>query len=172
LRDNRAQPVRPCRGEPESRSSFSGSKLSAWSHLNTDEYGSQQQIAVFLQIPLGYHLGVSKNTTTPVRLTPEQDAILKAVAAACGVKEADVARWAVEALGDYWNHHGKRLLLPLRFTETFRVTTIQPDRLVLTEPPLRAESKQAQPGGRHKMNKPRRTPTVPAQSRSTHGTIS
>lgn len=64
-----------------------------------------------------------------MRFSDEQDAVLKRIAGACGVKEADVARWAVEALGDYWTHHGNRLLLPLRFHETFFVYQTAPPRL-------------------------------------------
>jgi hypothetical protein len=67
---------------------------------------------------------VAKTEAKPIRFSEGQNAILKRVAAACGVGEADIARWAVDALGDYFEHHGNRLLLPLRFHETFSVVTL------------------------------------------------
>ena len=52
-----------------------------------------------------------------------------------------VLSWAISALADYVDHHGGRLLLPLRFQETFSVTTVDPRKpLVLHEPPLQSGS--------------------------------
>jgi PAS domain S-box-containing protein len=81
---------------------------------------------------------VAKTNTTPVRFTEGQADILKRVANACGVNTQDVARWAVDALGDYWSHHGERLLLPLRFHETFYVYQAGPPRLPAPPKTLRA----------------------------------
>lgn len=81
-------------------------------------------------------MDVPKRTTTPIRFSEGQDAAVKRIAEACGVKEAEIVRWAVEALSDYWQHHGGRLLLPLRFHETFSVITLDPQKpLILREPP-------------------------------------
>lgn len=49
------------------------------------------------------------------------------------MKEAEIVRWAVEALQNYFYHHGERLLLPLRFHETFYVYQAQSPRLPINE---------------------------------------
>lgn len=67
---------------------------------------------------------MAKTEPMPVRFSEKQSAILKRVSAVCGVSEAEVARWAVDALGDYFTHHGDRLLLPLHFYETFSVVQL------------------------------------------------
>lgn len=67
-----------------------------------------------------------KTEPLPVRFSEAQSAILKRVSTICGVSEAEIARWAVNALGDYFQHHGERLLLPLRFHETFFVYQVSP----------------------------------------------
>lgn len=76
-----------------------------------------------------------KNEPSRVRFSEEQNAILKKIAAACDVTEVTVARWAVEALGAYWQAHGERLLLPLDFRQRF---TVRSEPLVLHEPPTPA----------------------------------
>jgi hypothetical protein len=68
---------------------------------------------------------VRKANAVQYRLTEEQKQIVTEIAKSTGVEEADVVRWAVQALGDYYRHHGNRLVLPLRFTETFSVQTIR-----------------------------------------------
>lgn len=80
---------------------------------------------------------MAKTDSIPVRFTQGQAAFLKQIAAACQVGEQDVARWAVEALGAYWEAHGQRLLLPLDFRQRFTVQIEPPT--ILFEPP-RAES--------------------------------
>lgn len=97
-----------------------------------------------------------KKGATSVRFSETQNAILKEIANACDVKDVDVARWAVDALGDYFRHHGKRLLLPLRFHETFSVVTIDPTKpLVLFEPP-RAQRESVREAARGKTSTARR----------------
>lgn len=94
-----------------------------------------RKIFAAIEKTLRYHLHVPKNEPSRVRFSDEQNAILKGIAAACDVSEVTVARWAVEALGDYWKHHQQRLLLPLRFHETFRVVTLpDPDTMILELP--------------------------------------
>lgn len=96
------------------------------------------------------------------RLSDEQDALVREIAAASrGVlKEVDVMRLALDALGDYWRHHGNRLLLPLRFHETFSVVTLDPTKpLVLHEPP-RARSEPARGAGEHRTRKSGHSPAV------------
>lgn len=55
------------------------------------------------------------------RFTEEQKRRVQEIAEASGLRRADIIRMAVQALIDYYDNHGNRLLLPLRFTETFRV---------------------------------------------------
>ena len=66
-----------------------------------------------------------KQKPTPVRFTEEQEGILKQIAEICRCKEVDAARWAVEALGQYFEAHGRRLLLPLNFSHSFEVYRIE-----------------------------------------------
>jgi hypothetical protein len=88
-----------------------------------------------------------KKGATSVRFSEKQHAILKRIAEACDVKDVDVARWAVEALGAYWSAHGGRLLLPLDFTQRFSVHS---ERMILEEPPVEPRSNRA--GGGNKTN--------------------
>lgn len=60
----------------------------------------------------------------PIRFTEEQRRSLREVAETCGLSETDVIRMAIQALVDHYRHHGNRLVLPLRFTETSRVHSL------------------------------------------------
>jgi hypothetical protein len=95
---------------------------------------------------------VAKTDPIPVRFTEGQAASLKRIAAACGVGEQDVARWAVEALGAYWQAHGERLLLPLDFSQRF---SIHSEPMILHEPPKPARAVDAD-----RMNKRTRRATA------------
>jgi hypothetical protein len=92
----------------------------------------------------------------PVRFTEGQAAALKRIAAACGVGYQDVARWAVEALGAYWEAHGQRLLLPLDFRQRF---TVRQEPMILQEPP-NAQPKSGHGAGSTRTNTPRRKATA------------
>lgn len=77
----------------------------------------------------------------PMRVSGKHKAIAQRIAKGLGVNQVDVVSWAIEALEQYYVHHGERILLPLRFHETFRVVSISaanksfPDHTVLEEPP-------------------------------------
>jgi hypothetical protein len=60
---------------------------------------------------------------------------------------------AINALAAHYEHHGKRLLLPLRFHETFSVTTIDPTKPLTLFEPERAEPRSNHVAGRSKMKK-------------------
>lgn len=97
------------------------------------------------------------------RLSDELDAFVREVSASSGgvLKEVDVIRLALNGLRDYWERHGKRALLPLRFDETFVVHQINlpaasPHNVTLTETtPPNLES-----GSRRLSSRPRRVQTA------------
>ncbi len=98
---------------------------------------------------------MAKTDPKPIRFTEAQANVLQEVAAACHVSEQDVARWAVQALGDYWSHHGKRLLLPLRFNETFRVNVMPlPGETVTLRMPPRAQQESGSVEDRDRTRRP------------------
>ena len=86
---------------------------------------------------------------SPIKASPKAKRALKRIAETFHVRQIDALDWAVEALDAYQVHHGGRLLLPLRFTETFQVQTIgaKPPTL-LYEPPAPPKS-----GGRAGLGK-------------------
>lgn len=89
----------------------------------------------------------------PIRIKPTSRKTAARVADDLGVSYIDVIEWAVDALGAYYEHHGKRLLLPLRFNETFSITILTAEKpLVLHEPP-HAQSESTRAAARSKKNK-------------------
>lgn len=98
------------------------------------------------------------------RLSDDHDALIREISSASGgaMKEVDVVRVALDALKDYWNHHGKRLLIPLRFNETFSITKIDPQQpMILREPP-RAKSESVGAADLGRTRKRGHQSTVPA----------
>jgi hypothetical protein len=72
----------------------------------------------------------------PIRVKRSSREAATRLANDLGVSYIDVIEWAMDALEKYYEHHGKRLLLPLRFNETFSITKIDPSKpLTLFEPP-------------------------------------
>lgn len=92
----------------------------------------------------------SRKQESPIKASARAKQTLKRLSKNLNVRQIDALDWAVDALADYYEHHGNRLLLPLRFYETFSITTIDPTKpLTLFEPP-RAESKSGSSGARGK----------------------
>lgn len=67
----------------------------------------------------------------PIRISPASKSTAKRIAEAIGAQHIQIVDWAVEALGHYFDHHRERLLLPLRFNETFFVYQAAPPLLEL-----------------------------------------
>jgi Ribbon-helix-helix protein, copG family len=57
----------------------------------------------------------TKKTTLSIRLDDEQLDKVKEIAAKFRVGEADVIRWAIDALVEYVAHHDGHLHLPIQF---------------------------------------------------------
>lgn len=71
-----------------------------------------------------------------VKIKRESKSSLERIAREIKAQQIDVLAWAVGALLDYYEHHGKRLILPLKFTETFKIYSLpDPQGLVLEQPP-------------------------------------
>lgn len=56
-----------------------------------------------------------KNTVTTLRFDDDQSAKLKALASKYKVTDAQIIRWALDALHDYVEAHGGRCMLPIDF---------------------------------------------------------
>lgn len=69
----------------------------------------------------------------PIRIKAGNKATAERIAAAIGVPYIQVVEWAVEALGEYFDAHKGRLLLPLDFRDRFTVHREGP--MILHEPP-------------------------------------
>jgi hypothetical protein len=89
------------------------------------------------------------------RLNDEQDALVREISSASrGVlKEVDVVRLAIDALGDYWRHHKGRLMVPLDYRESFTVIAapLAPQPMILHEPPSRVRPELVRPVEHSKM---------------------
>jgi hypothetical protein len=85
----------------------------------------EKSLFIFGSKKLSY-LRMSGSREKPVRIRQAHKTTVEKIAGATGVTYQEVIGWAIDALGDYYEHHGKRLLLPLRFTETFRVYQMNP----------------------------------------------
>lgn len=60
---------------------------------------------------------MGKTTPISVRLEDDQHAFVQALAKKYRVKDADIIRWAVDALQSYVELHGGNLHLPIDFTK-------------------------------------------------------
>ena len=69
-----------------------------------------------------------------VKIKRASKSSLEQIAREIKAQQIDVLAWAVDALSQYYKHHGNRLILPLRFTETFQVFQVSP-HVALHEPP-------------------------------------
>lgn len=74
---------------------------------------------------------------SPIAASAKAKRILKRVATHLDLPQICVLDKAVEALADYFEHHGERLMLPLNYKETFSVVTLdsKSGRLVLRQAP-------------------------------------
>ncbi len=90
---------------------------------------------------------------SPISASPEAKEILQRLSKQIGIRKIDLLDHALKALDDYVGHYGGRLLLPLRFNETFRVMKLpEPgSRMILREPPS-LQPEQSRGAGRRKAN--------------------
>lgn len=99
---------------------------------------------------------------SPIAASSEAKSILARLAGELGLPKTVLLDEALRALRDHYDHHRQRLLLPLRFNETFAVTMIDPAKpLILHEPLSRVRSEVMKPGDEVKT----RTPARKAASR-------
>jgi len=103
----------------------------------------------------------------PIRVKRSSREAATRVANELGVSYIDVIEWAMDALEKYYEHHGKRLLLPLRFNETFSITKIDPSKpMTLFEPPpSRVRSELVRPEAANRTSKSGRRQAVPVPVR-------
>lgn len=89
----------------------------------------------------------TKAQVSPVAVSAEARAILKRLVKTLGVPQLALLDQIIKAADQYVEHHGGRMIVPLKFTEQFRVVTIEAGNqpvfqsLVLEEPPRRGKSK-------------------------------
>jgi hypothetical protein len=84
----------------------------------------------------------------PIRIKTASKATAKRIADALGLNQIQVVEQAVDALGAYFDFHGGKLLLPLDFSQRFRVWT---EPMILEERPV--ESKSVRAAARSKTNR-------------------
>lgn len=87
---------------------------------------------------------------SPISANAKTKAALKRLVQGMKEPQINVLEKAVTALEDYWNRHGERALLPLRFDETFVVYQIvlpgSPKKKVFIET-LQSEAAQKKKAG-------------------------
>ncbi len=98
-----------------------------------------------------------RNQEPPIRLTKESREIAVRVAAALENKltYVQIVDIAVGALGEYFDHYGGRLLLPLRFQESFRVNVMPlPGETMTLRMPPRAQQESGSEVERDRTRRP------------------
>lgn len=91
---------------------------------------------------------------SPISASAQAKEILQRLSGSLGVRKIDLLDHALKALDQYVAHHNGRLLLPLRFNETFRVNVMPlPGEMTLRMPP-RAQQESGSEADRDRTQRP------------------
>ncbi len=94
---------------------------------------------------------------SPISASPAAKEILQRLSKQVGVRKIDLLDHALKALDDYVAHHGGRIVLPLKFNETFRVNVMPlPGETMTLRMPPRAQQESGFAEDRDRTRRPMR----------------